>query len=63
MAIKIIDEPDVYLTRAEYERLHREWEQCMMMHAAPVSFEVWVARKEGLVKKTSLRERMEIHNG
>ena len=63
MAIKIIEEPAVHLTREEYERLHAEWERCMMFHAMPVSFETWVARKKGLVKSKSLRERIEVHNG
>jgi hypothetical protein len=62
MAIKIVEEPDVHLTREEYERLHAEWERCMMFNAAPVSFNAWVARKKGLVKSKSLRERIQVHN-
>jgi hypothetical protein len=62
MPIKIIDEPTVHLTSAEYYRLHDEWERCMMFHAAPVPFEVWVARKKRLVKSDSLRERIVVSN-
>jgi hypothetical protein len=45
MAIKIIDEPDILLTREQYEGWRRQWEAAMSMNACPVSFEVWLARK------------------
>ena len=48
MAIKIIEEPDIYLTQAEHGRLSREYQQAISFHANPPSFETWVrARKAG----------------
>jgi hypothetical protein len=42
MAIKIIDEPDIYLTRDEHERLYRMWERCNRHTTEPQSFESFV---------------------
>lgn len=43
MTIRIIDEPEITMTRAEYERLHREWCASNGMTVAPTSFEAFVA--------------------
>lgn len=45
MSIKIIEEPDIYLTQEERDQLFREWKQAMMYTAAPVSFEIWVRQR------------------
>lgn len=44
MAIKIIQEPDIYLTQEEYDRLSREWTAANSYTTAPVSFETFVRR-------------------
>lgn len=41
MTIKIIEEPKISLSQAQYERLFREYENCMMFTTNPCSFEVW----------------------
>lgn len=46
MGIKIIDEPDIYLTREEHERARREYEKCCSMMVDPPSFETWVRRRK-----------------
>lgn len=42
MSIRVIDEPDILLTRSEYERLRREWESEQQYTTAPTSFETWL---------------------
>lgn len=43
MAIRIIDDqPDIHLTRAEYDRLLREWQASQAMTAMPQEFEAWI---------------------
>lgn len=44
MAIKILKEPDVYLSQEEHERLQREYASMTMYMVNPPSFEVWVSR-------------------
>lgn len=46
MAIKIIDEPDIYLTAAENERLLRDWERMCQYTLDPPSFESYVRSKK-----------------
>ena len=46
MAIRIINEPDIVLTRSEYERLYREWESHQQYTAAPTSFETWLRSRQ-----------------
>jgi hypothetical protein len=42
MTIKIVDEPDLKLSRAEYERLLHEYNQSLRGRAGPIpSFETW----------------------
>lgn len=41
--IKIIDEPDVVLTRSEHSQLREEYTKVMSYYAGvPISFEEWV---------------------
>lgn len=42
MAIRTIEEQDIYLTEAELERLRREWAETQAYTTAPTSFEAWV---------------------
>lgn len=42
MTIHIIREPDIHLTQADYDRLHREWQSCQQYTTAPCSFEAYV---------------------
>lgn len=42
MAIKIIEEPDIYLTRHEHDRLYRMWVECSKYTTAPQAFEDFV---------------------
>lgn len=42
MTIRIIDEPEIEMTQAKYERLRREWAATQQMTVAPQSFESWV---------------------
>jgi hypothetical protein len=43
MSIKVIPEPDVYVTQDELERLRQEYAKAMAYYAGPVpSFETWV---------------------
>lgn len=45
MAVKIIKEPDVYLTQSEYNRLMAEYHKAFSMYAGtPPTFEEWVRR-------------------
>lgn len=54
MAIKIIDEkPDIYLTRAEHDRLQQEYRQFCMFHSAPPSFEEYVRQYGKRTQDTS----------
>lgn len=46
MTIRIINEPDIYLTQTEYERLLREWESVQQYTAAPTSFETWLRDRQ-----------------
>ena len=49
MSIKIIDnEPDIYLTKIEHERLWHEWETSQTMTAMPVDFETFVRQRKGV---------------
>jgi hypothetical protein len=44
--IKIIEEPEIKLTRSEYNRLFEEYKQIMSYYAGPkVSFDEWVTAK------------------
>lgn len=45
MSIRVIDEPDILLTRSEYERLRREWESEQQYTTAPTSFETWLRNR------------------
>lgn len=45
MSIRIIDEGEIQLTRAEYERYVREWKNAMQYTTAPIDFETWVRRQ------------------
>lgn len=42
MAIRTIEEQDIYITEAELERLRREWAETQACTTAPTSFEAWV---------------------
>lgn len=44
MSIKIIDE-EIQLTRAEFERYRREWEEAMKYTTAPVSLETYIRKQ------------------
>lgn len=46
MAIKIIKEPDIYLTQEEHDRLHRAWEKSNRYTTEPQSFEDFVASQK-----------------
>jgi len=53
MSIKIIEEPDIYLTSAERDRLLDEYHRCMMFYAGPpISFENWVRANKNVKKET-----------
>jgi hypothetical protein len=46
MAIKIIDEPDISLTRAEFDSLRAQYNKAFRYFAGhPPSFETWVRDK------------------
>lgn len=48
MTIHIVDEqPDIYLTREQYERLQYEYQQAFTHYSGPVpSFETWVRQRQ-----------------
>lgn len=47
MSIKIIPEPDVYVTQEEIERLRQEYAKAMSYYSGPVpSFETWVKQRK-----------------
>lgn len=46
MAIKIIDEPDIYLTAGEHARLQREWQKACAYTVNPPTFEDFVRRSK-----------------
>lgn len=48
MSIKIIDDqPDIYLTQAEYDRLMYEYRHAFTHYAGPIpSFENWVRGRQ-----------------
>jgi hypothetical protein len=52
MAIKIIDsQPDIYITRSEYDRLKNEWNKCCQFMVDPPSLEEWIERNRKLPKE------------
>ena len=42
MTIRIIKEPDIYITERERSRLLPEWERSQRMTTRPVSFKEWL---------------------
>lgn len=42
MSIKIIEEPEITLTRDEHDRLQREWQASQSMTTSPQTFEQYV---------------------
>lgn len=46
MAIRIINEPEISLTQADYERLHLVWQAEQQYTTAPESFEAWLRRRQ-----------------
>lgn len=57
MAIKIIEEPTIHLTRAEHDRLHREWEASQSMTAMPVDFETYVRQRQRSHAQLGVKEQ------
>lgn len=51
MAIKIIDDEDVFVTREEMERLSPDWEAAQQYTTRPVSFETWLKRHKNSNRK------------
>lgn len=47
MAIKILPELDLYLTREENERYRQEYDNATRMMTSPPSFETWVRNRKG----------------
>lgn len=46
MSIKVIEQPDIYLTPGELARLSAEYQKVMMFYAGPpITFEEWVRSK------------------
>lgn len=46
MPIKIIEKPNIYLTREEYDQLFYEYQRSFTHYAGPIpSFETWLIRK------------------
>lgn len=57
MAIEIINEKPLQLTREQYERLNQEYQKAFMFYSGTVpSFETWARQKinEGLVEGQKL---------
>ena len=48
MSIKIIEEPDVTVTRSQYEMYKREWEKSQAYTVKPSSLEDYIRRQLGL---------------
>ena len=46
MSIRIIEEPEIVLTRSEHDRLHREWVQSQSHTTAPRDFESWLRQRQ-----------------
>lgn len=46
MAIRIVDEPDTYLTAGEHARLQREWQKACAYTVNPPTFEDFVRRRK-----------------
>lgn len=46
MSIKVVDGPQIVLTREEYERLQREYQRTVMHMVNAPSFETWVRRQK-----------------
>ncbi len=44
MGIKIIDEPDIYLTKAEHNKLRNDYDEFMRGHYGYMSFEDYIRR-------------------
>lgn len=55
MAIKIVEEPDIQLTRDEYERLHQEWEMAMRYTTEQRSFESFVRHRKICEQRSAQR--------
>jgi hypothetical protein len=53
MAIKIIKGPDIYLTQAEHDRLHRMWVDACRFTTEPPSFEDFVISQKARGHLTS----------
>lgn len=51
MSIKVIPDPDVYVTESDLARLQDEYRQAFSFYAGtPPTFNAWVAQKRGGVK-------------
>lgn len=59
MPIKIMDGPDIHITRAEMERLLPEWEASQRMTTRPVSFETWVRNHRHSPEERSDRSQIQ----
>lgn len=56
MAIKIMEEPDIHLSRDEHDRLRQEYERRCQFMVDPPSFEKWVrSYKDNTVTIRSVR--------
>jgi hypothetical protein len=57
MAVKIIPDPDVYLTPSEHGRYLDEYRRCFSFYSGtPPSFNAWVARRKEAERGASTQE-------
>ena len=65
MAIKIIDEPDLHITKEEYERYAYEYQRSYMMYVGPVpSLETYIRqRKQKYTSKQEMIQELNSRGG
>lgn len=55
MSIRIIEEPELVLTRQEYDRLYREYLQTVMFMVDPPSFEQFLRGRAATAEYNALQ--------
>ncbi len=45
MAIRIVEQEDVEITQAEYDKYYKEYVTSTQYHARPLSFETWLRHR------------------
>lgn len=55
MGIRVIDQPDVFVTADDLSRYRREWEKFCQYHANPPTLEEYIRTAQRLPKDVNIR--------